>query len=96
MGVPKQSEAGFQRAVVQYARLMGWRVYHTHDSRRSAAGFPDLVFVRERVVYAELKVPPNKATAEQDAWLEALRAAGEEAHLWYPESWPEIEEALGR
>src|SRR5688572_19177552 len=41
-----QTERAFQAQVVKYARLMGWTAYHTHDSRRSQAGFPDLVLVR--------------------------------------------------
>ena len=38
----KETEKGFQAAVVELARLRGWLVYHTYDSRRSAKGFPDL------------------------------------------------------
>ena len=41
-------ESDFQRAVIEMARLHGWLVYHTHDSRRSAPGFPDLVLVQGR------------------------------------------------
>ena len=48
------TEDRWQALVVLEARARGWRVYHTHDSRRSAAGFPDLVLVRPpRVVFAE-------------------------------------------
>jgi hypothetical protein len=50
------TEAQFQAQVVQLAGLLGWSWYHTHDSRRSPAGFPDLVLwhpgdvIRERGV----------------------------------------------
>ncbi|MEW6583441.1 MAG: VRR-NUC domain-containing protein, partial [Actinomycetota bacterium] len=50
------SEAAFQDQVVDLARLRGWLVYHTFDSRHSAAGFPDLILARgDRLVAAELK-----------------------------------------
>jgi hypothetical protein len=40
-------ESVFQDQIVGLARFYGWdRVYHTHDSRRSHPGFPDLVLVR--------------------------------------------------
>ena len=52
----KQTEAQFQAVVIEYAELHGWRVYHTHDSRRSQPGFLDLTMVRPpRLIFAELK-----------------------------------------
>ena len=36
----------FMPAVVELAKRFGWLLYHTHNSRRSASGFPDLVMVR--------------------------------------------------
>ena len=33
-------EADFQATVIELAELQGWRVYHTHDSRRSQPGLP--------------------------------------------------------
>jgi hypothetical protein len=47
------NEAAFQRMIMDLARYNGWRVYHTHDSRRSEPGFPDLVIARVRRVIAE-------------------------------------------
>jgi hypothetical protein len=40
------TEKQFMAQVIQLARLRKWLVYHTHDARRSVAGFPDLVLVR--------------------------------------------------
>ena len=81
--------------MVRYARLMGWRTYHTYDGRRSDAGFPDLVLVRRpRVVWAELKAERGKTTDDQRAWLDELRACGQEVHIWRPSHWRAIEEAL--
>lgn len=89
------TEKTFQSQVVQLARLCGWRVYHTHDSRRSAPGFPDLFLVRaEKALAAELKVGRNRPTPEQTAWLESLNRAGVRAVLWTPADWDEIRDTL--
>lgn len=53
---PKLTEKQWQEQVVQLAKLCGWLVYHTWNSMHSAAGFPDLVLVRDtRIVFAEVK-----------------------------------------
>lgn len=70
-------------------------------------GFPDLILVKVppsdciggslgagRIIAAELKAGRNKATAEQEAWLAALKMAGVPAYLWTPKDWPEIERIL--
>jgi hypothetical protein len=88
------SEKEFLAGVRGLARLCRWREYHTHDSRRSAPGFPDLVLVRERVVFAELKSEAGKLTPEQVAWANALAAAGAEVHVWRPRNWDEIIKVL--
>lgn len=41
-------EKVFQAQVLDLAHLSGWLCYHTHNSRRSAPGFPDLVLVAAR------------------------------------------------
>lgn len=81
------TERQLQQAIVDCARLLGWRSYHTFDSRRSEPGFPDLVLVRDRVVFAELKSERGRLTREQRAWAAALAAAGAEWHCWRPEDW---------
>lgn len=80
------SERTFQAAVVRLATACGCRCYHTHDSRRSAAGFPDLVLVRDGVLtFAELKTDTGRVTSEQSEWLESLRAVpGVAVRLWRP------------
>lgn len=90
------SEHVFMGQVVQFARLCGWRVYHTHDSRRSEPGYPDLSMVRRgRHVYAELKSASGKPTAAQVEWLDLLRACpGHEVYLWRPCDWDEIQRVL--
>jgi hypothetical protein len=88
------SEKQFQAEVLALARRHGWKCYHAHDSRKSAAGFPDLVLVRDRVIVAELKVGDNRLSADQVVWLEAFAAAGVEVHEWYPRDWPAIAATL--
>lgn len=89
------TEKDFARALVDLAHLTGWLLYHTHDSRRSPAGFPDLVLVRAlRVVYAELKTARGRVTPDQKVWLHALQQAGQEVHVWRPGDWPDLEAAL--
>lgn len=91
------SEESFQGAVIEYATIMGWLVYHTRDSRRSAPGFPDLTLVRgSRLVFAELKAENGRIRPEQQVWLQALEDAGQEVHIWRPSQWTEIIEVLQR
>lgn len=83
MNAAAQTEKQFQEAIVRLAELQGWLVYHTHDSRRSNPGFPDLVLVHRgestqtvprncRLVFAELKTQKGRTSVAQAAWLEAL------------------------
>lgn len=81
------TEADLQARVIRAARLTGWRTYHTHDSRRSDAGFPDLVLVhagQRRIMYRELKSARGRVRPEQREWLELLTAAGADAGIWRP------------
>ncbi len=118
--VLKQSERQFQTAVIDYAERLGWKVAHFHDSRRevrpgvyvgdkAAAGFPDLVLVRDgRLVFIELKTEKGRLGEPQKEWLNALmrvelllsmEAAGEprvQAYVFRPSDWPEIERVLAR
>lgn len=84
--------------VLQFARLMGWAVFHPYDSRRSTAGFPDIVAVRRtRVLFVELKSATGRMRAEQIVWATTLAAVGGavEHHVWRPTtSWDTIREAL--
>ena len=101
------TEREFQQAVVQLARLMGWRVHHTRPALtqrgrwltpiQGDAGFPDLVLCRGgRVIFAELKRNGARPTPAQRGWLEALQAcAGVECYLWTPSDWDAIVRTLG-
>jgi len=53
--------------------------YHTHDSRHSQAGFPDLVAYRYRagvhtLCLVELKRQQGRVSPAQETWLAAFRA----------------------
>lgn len=88
------SEKDFQRAVIALAKRNGWLAYHTADSRKSAAGFPDLVLVRERVVWMELKSANGIVSAAQQTWIDCLRATGAEVYVFRPIDWADVERVL--
>jgi hypothetical protein len=79
--------------------LYRWTVLHLHDSRRvvvvgdgepvavgdkDIAGLPDLLLIRERCVWIELKSATGRLRPSQKRILEALRAAGQEVYVWRP------------
>ncbi len=90
------TETDWQARVADLGRWRGWRVHYSADSRRSTAGWPDLVMVRRsRLVIAELKTATGRVTAEQRRWLAALAAVpGVEAYLWRPKDWAVVERLL--
>lgn len=83
-----------QASIVELATLLGWLVYHTHDSRRSQAGFPDLVLVRERVIFAEIKRVGEQPRPSQVEWLNGLSRAGAEVYVWTWDDYDEIARIL--
>jgi hypothetical protein len=99
--LPKLSEREFQRQVIELATRCGWAVYHTHDSRRSQRGFPDLVLARPRqgdrpgaLLFVELKTETGRLSLDQIFWLATLNAAGVTAKVWRPADWDQIERVL--
>lgn len=87
---PAEAETPFLGRVLALARQHGWAAYHTHDSRKSAPGFPDVVLVREGVLWRELKTNTGKLTQEQATWLSLLCHAGQDADVWRPRDWDAI------
>lgn len=85
------SEKDFQQRVINLAESLGYSlIYHTHDSRRSQPGFPDLVLVNpsaRRVLFRELKSAKGRIRPEQKAWGEGLLQAGFDFDFWYPKDW---------
>jgi len=90
------TEKEFLQQVRDLAKLCGWLVYHTHDSRRSPEGFPDLVLVRnDKVIFAELKSKKGRTTSAQEMWLKALeKVPGVDVYLWRPSDWDRIVDVL--
>lgn len=102
----RQTERAFQGAVIDLAERLGWTCGHFADSRkqlpngrfvgdRRAAGIPDWLLVRERVLHIELKGPRTRVTPAQHHWLQLLQAAGAEVYLWRaPGDWNHITHTL--
>jgi hypothetical protein len=96
--LPQVTEEHFLRDVTALAVRFGWRPYHTHDSRKSQPGFPDLTLVRPpRLIFAELKTMTGVVTTEQEEWLDDLwQVPGVEAYLWRPSDLETITRCLNR
>ena len=96
-GLVMQTEAQLQTAVIDLARMYGWKTAHFRAAKASdgawmtplqgdAKGFPDLTLVRrDRLIFAELKSASGKLDAEghQQAWLDAFRNVAE-VYVWRP------------
>jgi hypothetical protein len=102
-------EAELQEAVIETARLFGWKVAHFRPARTErgwrtpvaadGAGFPDLILARagRPLLCVELKSAAGRISAEQAEWLRTLeQAQGSDVRLWRPNDWlsGEIEKAL--
>lgn len=110
MGVQRVrlTERQFQDRVIAEARLRGWLVAHFRPAKTERGwrtpvsadgkGFPDLVLVRYRVVYAELKSGSGKLSDDQAVWALRLAEAGAEVHVWRPDDWLNgvVDEVLDR
>lgn len=88
------SETTLQSNIVGLAQTLGWLPYHTHDSRRSQRGFPDLVLAhgaQGRLILAELKTEKGRTRPDQFVWHTQLRLIAErigiEVYLWRPTGW---------
>lgn len=82
------TEDQFQQQVIELAQLHGYDLcYHTHDSRRSEPGFPDLVLIsnrRERALFRELKTEKGKVSKDQLIWITSMQLVGLNAGVWRP------------
>lgn len=96
IGNPTLTEQQWQRQVITVAQMYAWDVHHHHDSRRSEAGWPDLVLVgHRRALFVELKTLRGRVRPPQRHWLTALTLAGCEVALWRPTDLPHVIAALG-
>jgi hypothetical protein len=109
-GTARVPEAAFQSQVIALARRLGWRTAHFRPAQNQRGewrtpvagdgkGFPDLVLVRERIIFAELKTDTGRLRPDQTAWLDALGAAAGtnvEVHVWRPKDWDAIHATLAK
>lgn len=96
-----RSESGFQRLVMDTAKLFGWRATHygrVRVVRRAGTahftpvvgdrGAPDLILARGGVVLlVELKRDGGRLGPGQAEWAAAI---GAQYRLWRPENWAAI------
>ena len=79
---------------------------HIGDSRKftrtrivgdaNTKGWPDLVLARGTcLLFRELKSERTRVSKEQEAWLAALKLAGQDVDIWRPQDWDRIIKELG-
>ena len=102
------SEAEFQKAVIQLAKLHGWRVMHTQPAQirpgkwitpnTGNQGFPDLVMSHpyRGTIFVELKKDKGVVSELQWDWINSLEDSGEEVHVWRPKDLQKISDRLAR
>lgn len=103
------TEAELQKATLDLARLLNWRIARfpmlnlTADRkpRRLAydtKGYPDATLVRDRLILVEFKAANQDLSDEQRDWHRWLLKAGVVKHTWWPADWSDgtIERALRR
>lgn len=92
------TEAQLQDAVIDAARLLGWRISHFRPARtehgwrtpvQGHVGFPDLVLLRPpRLLFVELKATRGTPNHDQAVWLNSLDTVpGVETFVWRPADW---------
>ena len=92
------SEADWLREIMAYADKHGWDFEHVfeqrHYAKRTGKGWPDLVLLRERVVWVEAKSMKGELSREQREVIAKLRAAGQDVFVWRPGDREQMEQAL--
>jgi hypothetical protein len=81
------NEKQLQDHIIGVAHALGWLAYHTHDSRRSEPGYPDLHLIhagRGISLFRELKTRTGRVSPDQRKWGAALEAAGHDFAIWRP------------
>jgi hypothetical protein len=100
-----QTEAQFEQAVIQLARISGWKCAHFRAAQTAkgwrtpvsgdGAGYPDLTLCRPpELLFIELKAERGRASDAQREWLGALEACGAEVYVFRPSQWDQIQARL--
>ena len=95
--MPELTEKVFQKQVIELAEALGWRTYHPFLSKWSEKGYPDLTCVharQKRICFIELKRESGKVSPHQQEWHNLLIAAGQEAYIFRPSQFDQIEQTL--
>lgn len=90
-------EAELQEAVIDTAHTFGWLVAHFRPARTEKGwrtpvaadgkGFPDLVLVRDRILFVELKSEKGRLSPDQALWQEWLTEGDGDHRVWRPRHW---------
>ena len=104
-----ETEEQFLQRVIHLAHALGWKVAHFRPVRIQRAngsvyyetpvaadgkGFPDLVMVRDRVLFVELKRENGKLDPAQEEWRDAIAGGGGQHYTFKPRHWAQIEALL--
>lgn len=90
------TERELQDYVEECLTRFRWTFHHANDSRRSSAGLPDIIAVRDGVlVAAELKKQLASPSPVQARWLDELTDVKQvDSYLWRPSDMDEIARIL--
>lgn len=109
MAINGLTESEFQKSVIDLAHYLRWKVVHFRTVREQkisgrafyhtpgvgdADGFPDLILVRDRVIFAELKNDKGRLSEKQKFWTKYLQDADAEYYIWRPKDWEDIKIVL--
>ena len=94
--VNEVTERQLQDTIIRMAKLLGWSVYHTYDSRRSERGYPDLTLCHadHGLVFMELKREKGRVSKWQTFWISQLTRAGQRAYVVRPSQVDAVERLL--
>ena len=99
LSLPAESERSFQGRLRRAALDLGWRYYHTHDSRGSDEGWPDVALAKpgQPLLLCELKRAGQKPTMAQLTWISLLNTTTRvEAGVYRPADWDLLVAKLSR
>jgi hypothetical protein len=91
------TERKFATTVVGFMRRHGWKVQRNGwvgVGNQHVKGFPDMVCVREDILFVELKTTTGKLKPAQEEWMDSIKAAGGHWELWRPRDWEALKARL--